>query len=69
MHDDAWNALPLEVLELRAWLSDWYDHSFAVGYIRPPFTLDEATADRLEGYFQAGLTPAEGALLFFGVVH
>jgi len=69
MHDDALSALPQDVIELRAWLSDWYDHAFAVGYVYPPFTLDEAAADRLEGYFKAGLTPAEGATLFFGVVH
>jgi hypothetical protein len=31
--------------------------------------LDEATADRLEGFFKAGLTPAEGAMAFFGSVH
>jgi hypothetical protein len=45
MHDDASNALPQDVIELRAWLRDWYDHAFAVGYIYPPFMLDEATAD------------------------
>ncbi|MGF6291734.1 hypothetical protein OKW50_006669 [Paraburkholderia youngii] len=60
---------PQDVIQLRAWLSDWYDYVFAVGYIHPPFTLDEATTDRLEGYFKAGLTPAEGAILFFGIVH
>ncbi|RZF23676.1 hypothetical protein EVC45_43015 [Paraburkholderia sp. UYCP14C] len=69
MHDDAPTALPQDAIELRAWLSDWYDHAFNVGYIHPPFTLDEATADRLEGYFKAGLTPAEGAMAFFGSVH
>ncbi|MGF6482668.1 hypothetical protein [Paraburkholderia sp. JPY419] len=69
MHDDALSILPKEVSQLHAWLSDWYDHAFAAGYIHPPFTLDEVTADRLEGYFTAALTPAEGAILFFGVVH
>jgi hypothetical protein len=55
--------------ELRAWMSAWYDHAFAVGFIRPPFVLDHPTAVRLEGYFNAGLTPAEGASVMFGVVH
>ncbi|MGF6293158.1 hypothetical protein [Paraburkholderia youngii] len=36
------------MIQLRAWLSDWYDQAFAAGYIHPPFTLDEVTADRLE---------------------
>ena len=69
MYDDASNALPLYVIDLRAWISDWYDHAFKVGLVQPPFTLDESTADRLEGYFKAGLTPAEGVIAFFGVVH
>ncbi|CAE6730880.1 hypothetical protein [Paraburkholderia haematera] len=55
--------------ELRAWMSDWYDHAFAIGFIRPPFILDHATALRLEGYFNVGLTPAEGVNAIFGMVH
>ena len=55
--------------EFRAWLSAWYDHAFSIGLIRPPFILDDATAFRLEGYFNVGLTPAEGASVIFGVVH
>ncbi|MEM5338417.1 hypothetical protein [Paraburkholderia azotifigens] len=69
MIDDASNALPQYVIDLRTWISDWYDHAFKVGLVRPPFTLDDATADRLEGYFKAGLTPVEGAIAFFGTVH
>jgi hypothetical protein len=69
MIDDASYALPPYVIELRAWISDWYDHAFKVGFVRPPFALDEAIADRLEGYFKAGLTPAEGAIAFFGTMH
>jgi hypothetical protein len=61
--------MPQDVIELRAWLSDWYDHAFAVGYIYPPPMLDEATADRLEGFFKAGLTPARRREAFFGSVH
>lgn len=54
---------------LRAWLSAWFDHAFATGFIRPPFVLDDATASRLEGYFDVGLTPAEGVSAVFGAVH
>ena len=50
-------------------MSEWYDHAFAIGFIRPPFILDDATALRLEGYFNVGLTPAEGVSAIFGVVH
>lgn len=55
--------------ELRAWMSEWYDRAFADGFIHPPFALNQATAARLEGYFNAGLTPAEGASAIFGVMH
>ncbi|MEM5297244.1 hypothetical protein VSR82_23295 [Burkholderia sp. JPY481] len=56
-------------IELRAWISRWYDHAVAVGLVRPPFLLDDAKATRLEAYFAAGLTPEEAAQLFFGTVH
>jgi len=48
MHDDPSDALPQYVIDLRAWISDWYDHAFKVGLVRPPFTLDEASVERLE---------------------
>jgi hypothetical protein len=69
MHNNLLNVLPADVLELRAWLIAWYDHAYKVGYVHPPFRLDDATADRLEGYFQAGLTPVEGATAFFSTLH
>jgi hypothetical protein len=69
MHDDASDAQPQYVIDLRTWISDWYDHAFKVGFVRPPFTVDAAIVERLEGYFKAGLTPAEGAIAFFGVAH
>ncbi|WP_434115223.1 hypothetical protein [Paraburkholderia caffeinilytica] len=55
--------------ELRAWMSGWYDHAVTLGFIRPPFILDDATALRLEGYFNVGLTPADAVSAIFGVVH
>ncbi|WP_211193417.1 hypothetical protein [Paraburkholderia sp. UYCP14C] len=56
-------------IELRAWLSRWYDHAVAEGLVRPPYLLDDAKATRLQAYFDAGLTPEDGAQLFFGTVH
>ncbi|MFM0607733.1 hypothetical protein PQR05_24710 [Paraburkholderia sediminicola] len=55
--------------ELRAWMSGWYDHAVSLGFIRPPFILDDATALRLEGYFNVGLAPADAVSAIFGVVH
>jgi hypothetical protein len=57
------------VINLRQWISAWYSHALAAGFIRPPFTMDDTIAGRLEGYFAAGLTPAEGANVIFGRVH
>jgi len=68
-YDDALDALPQSVQDLRRWISDWYDHAFKAGFVEPPFSLDEAILERLEGYFRVGLTPAEGAIAFFGFVH
>jgi hypothetical protein len=69
MEEYATEVLPQYVVELREWMSDWYDHAVAVGFIEPPFLLDDSNAERLEGYFVVGLTPAEGAQAFFGVIH
>ncbi|SAK53688.1 hypothetical protein AWB77_01456 [Caballeronia fortuita] len=69
MFNDASNALTLYVIDARTWLDEWYDHARLAGFVEPPITLDETIADRLEGYFQAGLTPADGAIAFFGTVH
>jgi hypothetical protein len=55
--------------KLREWLCQWYDHAVAKGLVCPPFLLDDSKAERLEGYFSVGLTPAEGAQAFFGMVH
>nr|WP_087039046.1 hypothetical protein [Caballeronia arvi] len=69
MFDDPSKALPPSVVDLRAWLDKWYEYAYRVGLVQPPFTLDEAIAERLEGYFEAGSTLAEGAMAFFGSVH
>ncbi|RDK01000.1 hypothetical protein [Paraburkholderia lacunae] len=69
MAEDNPDCLTQNDLELRAWMLAWYDHAVSVGFVRPPFTLSDATAERLEGYFKVGLTPVEGAEAFFGIVH
>ena len=69
MYEDALNVLPAQVIELRAWLNEWYDHAYKIGYVQPPFRFDDTIIGRLEGYFKAGLTPAEGVSAFFGALH
>jgi hypothetical protein len=69
MTTDTTGELSTYETDLRTWMSEWYDHAFAKGFIRPPFVLNDATAMRLEGYFNSGLTPAEGANAIYGVVH
>jgi hypothetical protein len=67
--EDNTAALPLDVAELRTWVTAWYEHALSVGFILPAFVLDEATAERLETYFRFGLTPSEGARAMFGTLH
>jgi hypothetical protein len=55
--------------DLRLWMNAWYDRALADGFIYAPFELDDATARRLYGYFDAGLTPLEGVCALFGTVH
>jgi hypothetical protein len=62
-------ALPLDIAELRSWITAWYEHALSVGFIRPAYVLDEATAERLESYYRFGLTPSEGAGVMFGTLH
>jgi len=62
-------ALPLDVAGLRTWISAWYEHALSVGFIRPPYVLDEATAGRLESYYRLGLTPSDSAGVMFGTLH
>jgi len=67
--EDDTAALPLDVAELRTWITAWYEHALSVGFIRPPYVLDETTAERLESYYRFGLTPSEGAGVMFGTLH
>ncbi|MDB5832389.1 MAG: hypothetical protein JWR14_2219 [Caballeronia sp.] len=58
-----------DVRELTGWISVWYDQAVAARFISPPFVLDETTADRLQGYFDVGLTPGDAVHAFFGLMH
>lgn len=59
----------VELFDLKGWISVWYEQAVAARFIQPPFELDEHTANRLEGYFEAGLTPDDAVHAFFGVMH
>jgi hypothetical protein len=65
---DVWG-WPPEETALRQWITAWFYFAVNEGYIEPQYELNDATAVRLEGYFQAGITPSEGADLIFGMVH
>jgi hypothetical protein len=54
---------------LDQWTRAWYDEAVEAEFIRPPYHPDPATLQRLRGYFNAGLSPAEGALACFGHRH
>ncbi|WP_025596718.1 hypothetical protein [Burkholderia sp. WSM2230] len=69
MTQEEWGLVSPEVLALRMWMSVWYDHAVVSGFIRAPFELKDADAERLEGYFSLGLTPQEGAVVFFSKSH
>jgi hypothetical protein len=58
-----------DVYELKGWISVWYDQAVAARFIDPPFVLDDTIADRLQGYFDVGLTPDDAVHAFFGVMH
>jgi hypothetical protein len=66
--EDDTAVLPMDVAELRSWINAWYEHALWVGFIRPPYVLDEVTAGRLESYYRLGLTPLEGADVMFGTL-
>ncbi|MGB8421021.1 hypothetical protein [Paraburkholderia sp.] len=69
MAEDTSNEHSQDDSGLRAWMLAWYDHAVSIGFVRPPFILNDVAAERLEGYFRVGLTPAEGAEAFFGTAH
>lgn len=63
------SGLPAAVLPFRQWMTAWYLYAVADGQIETTYNLDDATAERLEGYFNTGLTPSEGVGALFGALH
>jgi hypothetical protein len=67
---DESNELPREYeRDLDAWTCAWYDAAVASNFIRSPYHPDATTLKRLQGYFHAGLTPAEAAEACFTLKH
>ena len=65
-----WKLFPLEYgQELDAWTRAWHDAVIAENFARPPYHPDALTIRRLQGYFHAGLSPAEAAEACFGGKH
>ncbi len=54
---------------LNDWTQAWYDQAIAADFIHPPYHPDTDTIDRVRGYFNAGLSPAEAAQACFGHKH
>jgi hypothetical protein len=69
MADPSVVAEELMLVDLKEWVSLWYERAVAAKFIRPPFQLDDPTAERLQGYFEVGLSPDDAVLAFFGVMH
>ncbi|KQR78381.1 hypothetical protein ASG35_07985 [Burkholderia sp. Leaf177] len=59
----------LLLVDLKEWISLWYERAVAANFIHPPFRLDDPTAERLQGYFEVGLSPDDAVLAFFCVMH
>ncbi|WP_073431614.1 hypothetical protein [Paraburkholderia terricola] len=55
--------------ELEVWTCAWYDEAVAANFVRPPYHPDATIIKRLQGYFHAGLAPAEAAVACFGRNH
>lgn len=55
--------------ELEVWTCAWYDEAVAANFVCPPYHPDATIIKRLQGYFHAGLAPAEAAMACFGRNH
>lgn len=57
----------------RAKLTEWtlvaFDEAVRAGYIVPPWRASDAMCERMIGYYEAGLTPAEAAEAAFATRH
>jgi len=57
------------LLDLDQWTRAWYDVAVEAEFIRTTYHPDTETIKRLQGYFNAGLSPAEAAQACFGRKH
>lgn len=55
--------------ELEMWTCAWYDEAIAANLMRPSYHPDATIIKLLQGYFRAGLSPAEAAYACFGRRH
>jgi hypothetical protein len=60
---------PWGLLDLDGWTRAWYDQALEAKFICPPYRPDTKALQRLRGYFNAGLSPAEAAQAYFGRKH
>lgn len=60
---------PCDPSDLYAWTMAWYSKAVDLGFLEPPFELNDFEARRLNGYFDAGLTPTEAVQALFGCKH
>jgi hypothetical protein len=69
MFDESQSLTPQLARDLIAWTRAWFDRVVAANFVRPPYYPDATTVKRLQGYFHAGLSPAEAAEACFGTKH
>jgi len=60
---------PESLQELETWAGASYMESINAGFFVTSYHPDTATVDRLRGYFNAGLSPAEAVYACFRGVH
>ncbi|CAB3789410.1 hypothetical protein [Pararobbsia alpina] len=54
---------------LEQWTKAWYEQAVQAEFIQPPYHADADGLERLRGYFNVGLSPAEAAQAYFGRKH
>jgi hypothetical protein len=54
---------------LAEWTRSAFDCAVAEGWVVPPWRPSEAMYSRMVGYFQIGMTPAEGTQAAFSTYH
>lgn len=55
----------VEQAKLAEWSRDTFDAAVAAGFISPPWRPSPAMREALAGYYEAGLSPADGAQALF----